>query len=176
MIIREVKPKDASILSEFYVNNHDHLAPWEPARDKEYHSIASWSVRLLQWEQQRNLGGLFSFVALSDEEDQIWGHCTLSGISGGVFQACFMGYGVDKNHEGKGVMTSLCHFVLKFAFGDLKLNRVMANYMPSNKRSAHLLKKLGFETEGYAKKYLMINGQWEDHVLTALLNEDYNRL
>ncbi|KTA85439.1 hypothetical protein [Aeromonas salmonicida] len=36
--------------------------------------------------------------------------------------------------------------------------------------SAALLEHLGFEREGYARDYLMINGRWEDHILTALLN------
>ncbi|TND51068.1 30S ribosomal protein S5 alanine N-acetyltransferase, partial [Aeromonas dhakensis] len=33
-----------------------------------------------------------------------------------------------------------------------------------------LLERLGFEREGYAKEYLMINGRWEDHILTSRLN------
>jgi ribosomal-protein-alanine N-acetyltransferase len=48
----------------------------------------------------------------------------------------------------------------------------MANYMPRNERSAKLLASLGFEREGYAKRYLQIAGQWEDHVLTALVDPD----
>ncbi|MEK9494884.1 30S ribosomal protein S5 alanine N-acetyltransferase, partial [Photorhabdus sp. P32] len=28
--------------------------------------------------------------------------------------------------------------------------------------------------EGYAKKYLMINGVWQDHVLTALTDEKWS--
>ena len=36
-----------------------------------------------------------------------------------------------------------------------------------NERSGRLLERLGFEKEGYAKRYLKIDGLWEDHVLTA---------
>jgi ribosomal-protein-alanine N-acetyltransferase len=43
----------------------------------------------------------------------------------------------------------------------------MANYMPRNDRSGRLLERLGFEKEGIAKRYLKIDGLWEDHVLTA---------
>jgi ribosomal-protein-alanine N-acetyltransferase len=42
--------------------------------------------------------------------------------------------------------------------------------MPANTRSARLLEKLGFEKEGFARRYLYINGRWEDHVLTSLIN------
>jgi ribosomal-protein-alanine N-acetyltransferase len=42
--------------------------------------------------------------------------------------------------------------------------------MLSNERSGKLLNKLGFSEGGLAKNYLKINGRWEDHVLTSLLN------
>jgi ribosomal-protein-alanine N-acetyltransferase len=48
----------------------------------------------------------------------------------------------------------------------------MANHLPHNKRSEALLKKLGFEREGYAKDYLQIDGQWQDHVLNSRLAPD----
>jgi ribosomal-protein-alanine N-acetyltransferase len=46
----------------------------------------------------------------------------------------------------------------------------MANYMPHNRRSGNVLKRLGFVVEGYARDYLMINGKWEDHIFTSLIN------
>ncbi|RQM45250.1 GNAT family N-acetyltransferase, partial [Aeromonas caviae] len=55
-------------------------------------------------------------------------------------------------------------------FRERGLHRIMASYMPANLRSGALLERLGFEQAGYARDYLMINGRWEDHVLTALIN------
>lgn len=49
-------------------------------------------------------------------------------------------------------------------------HRIMANVMPGNRRSARVLKSLGFRIEGRAKAYLLIAGRWEDHVLTSLVN------
>jgi len=48
----------------------------------------------------------------------------------------------------------------------------MANYILSNRRSEELLIRLGCTKEGLAKKHLLINGQWEDHVLTSLLKTE----
>ena len=59
---------------------------------------------------------------------------------------------------------------IDYMFCEQNIHRIMANYMPSNTRSAKLLKKLGFTIEGLAKDYLLINGKWEDHVLTSLTN------
>lgn len=69
-------------------------------------------------------------------------------------------------------MTEVCLVAIDYAFKGLGLNRVMANYMPSNKRSGSLLKKLGFTEEGFSKKYLKINGAWEDHILISKLNPE----
>jgi L-amino acid N-acyltransferase YncA len=51
------------------------------------------------------------------------------------------------------------------------LHLVMAHYRPENKRSHHLLQRLGFEQEGRALSYLDIDGCWKDHLLTSLINE-----
>jgi ribosomal-protein-alanine N-acetyltransferase len=50
----------------------------------------------------------------------------------------------------------------------------MANHMSDNARSGKLLESLGFQREGLAKDYLYKNGNWEDHVLTSLINYDHN--
>ena len=59
---------------------------------------------------------------------------------------------------------------IDFMFQEMALHRIMANYMPRNERSARVLQRLGFAIEGQAKDYLMINGRWEDHTLTSLIN------
>ena len=37
------------------------------------------------------------------------------------------------------------------------------------------LNKIGFKKEGKLRKYLKINGEWQDHVLYSLLEYDINR-
>jgi ribosomal-protein-alanine N-acetyltransferase len=41
-----------------------------------------------------------------------------------------------------------------------------------NDASKSLLGRTGFRQEGLARRYLMINGQWADHLLFALLREE----
>jgi Acetyltransferases, including N-acetylases of ribosomal proteins len=43
--------------------------------------------------------------------------------------------------------------------------------MPSNTASISVLGKLGFVCEGESKKYLKINGKWENHYHYVLINE-----
>ena len=62
-------------------------------------------------------------------------------------------------------MFEVAKLAMDYAFEKLNLRRLNAACLPDNHRSAKLLLKLGFEEEGFAKKYLQINGQWQDHRL-----------
>ena len=62
--------------------------------------------------------------------------------------------------------------VLDFAFARLRLHRVEAACLPANRASIRLLEKSGFTQEGYARRYLCINGIWQDHLLYAMLHDD----
>ena len=53
------------------------------------------------------------------------------------------------------------------------LHRLEAACLPSNMASRRLLGKCGFREEGYARKYLCINGVWQDHVLFGQLAEEW---
>ncbi|WP_445358682.1 GNAT family N-acetyltransferase [Microbulbifer sp. ANSA005] len=163
MEIRLLGVTDAPAISAFYLSNEEHLKRWEPIREPGFHSSGSWIRRI-------SSGGILKFAALESGCDQLLGVCSLTNIIRGPFQACNMGYAVDQSHEGRGLMRSLCRHVVDYAFDTLNLNRVMANYMPGNDRSAALLEALGFVVEGRAAKYLKINGCWEDHILTAKLS------
>ena len=65
-----------------------------------------------------------------------------------------------------------CAAMLPFAFGTLGLHRLEAACLPHNDASARVLEKAGFKREGMARRYLKINGLWQDHDLFALLHDD----
>ena len=98
------------------------------------------------------------------------GYCNFTQIFRGSFQACYLGYKIDQELEGRGFMKEALECLIAYMFREQHLHRIMANFIPGNTRSEKLLNTLGFEKEGYAKKYLLINGEWQDHILTSLTN------
>ena len=163
------------IMANYFTVNEKHLKKWTPSVPKGHHSVESWQRRLGERELEFESGLSAYFIGTDDAESHVIGNCSLSNMVRGVFQACHMGYSIAEQYQGQGYMKKIVSHAIGYAFNDMKLHRIMANHMPDNERSAALLKSLGFEKEGYAKEYLLINGQWEDHILNALLNKNNRR-
>lgn len=167
---RLVCEHDTEALLEYFSVNRQHFKKWEPAKPDSFYSAKSWNEYFRKIISDQESGYLAVFVVVDERHKIIVAHCTLSQIFHGAFKACYMGVGVTASHQGAGVAYNLCGTAIAHAFQTLRLHRVMANYMPHNNRSAKLLKRLGFQREGFAKNYLKINGRWEDHVLNSLVN------
>jgi len=176
LTLRVPGPDDARALAEFAGANREHFRPWDPARREDYFTAEHWRGQLAETVRQAAAGTTYQFVMNPAEgpPGTILGQCTVSGIARGPFQAAYLGYGLDREAVGKGLMAEALRAVIGFCFGELGLHRLMANHMPENVRSARLLRSLGFVPEGYARDYLLLDGRWRDHVLTALVNPDWD--
>jgi ribosomal-protein-alanine N-acetyltransferase len=62
--------------------------------------------------------------------------------------------------------------VCRKAFGGLKFERMEAACLPENTASIRVLEKVGFQREGFARRYLSIAGTRRDHLLFGLLKTD----
>ena len=173
LVIRVALASDAEKLRHYYAHNQAHLAPWEPIRSAGYYTLRWWQLRIEQIHVEFDDASAVNFVAMTPDKSEIVAVANFSNIIQGVFKSCYLGYSISKAYEGQGLMVEFLQTCLEFMFENMGLNRVMANYIPMNERSGALLQRLGFEREGYARKYLKIAGVWQDHVLTALLQEDW---
>ncbi|HSR23878.1 MAG TPA: GNAT family N-acetyltransferase [Candidatus Eisenbacteria bacterium] len=167
---------EAAALAGFYAANRAHLQPWSPTFHQGMFSADFWVAeadrRLADFRAGHEVRG---FLYLRAEPSRVVGNLSLSQIVRGVFHACTLGYALAADEQGHGYMLEAVRGAVAYAFGALCLHRVMADYMPRNRRSAAVLGKAGFVVEGYARHYLLINGCWEDHVLTAITNPDWGR-
>lgn len=156
----------------FFEENREHLEKWSPAPSEGYYNASFWQERLGQaraeFEQDKSMK-LVLFERHAPAGPVI-GVCNFSNFVRGPFQACYLGYSLDHRFEGRGLMSEALKAAAQYAFETLRLHRIMANYIPVNERSGKLLRRLGFVVEGYAHDYLLINGRWQDHILTSLTN------
>jgi ribosomal-protein-alanine N-acetyltransferase len=165
-----LEPERAAEMARFYVENDAHFAPWDPPRPPGFFSAAYWEARLARAQCELDEDKALRFVLLDKVRDEVVGTANFTAFIRGPFQACLLGYGLDHRRQGEGLMTEGLGAAIDYVFGPLRMHRIMANYVPTNERSAGVLRRLGFVHEGYARDYLFIAGQWRDHILTALVN------
>jgi ribosomal-protein-alanine N-acetyltransferase len=170
LVLALPEPADAHRLVEYFVRNADHLAPFEPPRPPDFLTETYWRTRLAQnlREADEGVAVRLAIRARSDAAGPVIGVCNLSQIFRGPLQRCVLGFSLDRDRVGQGLMHEALARAVAYAFEELGLHRIEANHLPDNARSARLLGRLGFVTEGYAKEYLFIAGRWRDHVLTSL--------
>ncbi|EQC43706.1 acetyltransferase, GNAT family [Bacteriovorax sp. Seq25_V] len=161
---------------EFYKENENFLAPWDPKKPDGFYTQEFWREKNLQaireFENQKSLR-LNIFLKSSNE---LIGMANFTGFERGPFQCCRLGYKLGQKFEGQGLMTEALEESIRYIFDELNFHRIEANYIPSNERSGNVLKRLGFTEHGVAENYLLIAGKWQDHVLTSKTNASWKDL
>jgi len=156
--------------------NAEHLRPWNPAppAGEDPTSITEVSKTVLRQRKEWKRGSSFVFMlAPRDAPARLVGKVALNGVMRGAMYGAYLGYWMDGEQQGKGLVTEAIAGVLEFAFGPAGLHRIQAAIMPRNAKSLRVIEKLGFRREGYAVRYLQIAGAWEDHILFAKTREEH---
>jgi [ribosomal protein S5]-alanine N-acetyltransferase len=173
LIIRLPVVADVPEVIRYYGDNRVHLQPFSPTFAPDFLDEAVWLEQVRVRAREFALGESFrAFLSARQEPETIVGNLNLTQVHRGAFQSCVLGYNLAREAQGKGYMTEAVTGAVAFAFGTWGLHRVAADYMPRNVRSAAVLRRCGFQVQGHAPAFLLINGRWEDHVLTAITNSD----
>ena len=97
LVLRVPRVRDADAMASYARANRDHFAPWDPVRDEAYFTPEYWR-EILAGEalDLMTAPSLRFMLELKTEPDGSFvGHCTVSGITRGPFQAASIGYGLD---------------------------------------------------------------------------------
>lgn len=169
MQLRPLRPDDAQAMLDLRIRNREHFLTGEPLRDDSWFTLAAQQRALETLEQERAAGTREVFGVVVD--GTIVGYAALSQIFRGAFQSCYLGYAIDRDHNGRGLATEAVRATVEHAW-EIGLHRVQANVIPRNTGSRRVLEKNGFRQEGTALRYLHIGGRWEDHDMFAKTVEE----
>ena len=152
--------------------SREFLAPWEPTWAADELSRGAFRRRIRRYQREIRGDLAYPFFIFRNTDDVLMGGCTLSNVRRGVTQSAAVGYWIGERYARQGHMYAALTAMLPFVFQVLTLHRLEAACIPENEASRALLLKVGFREEGRARRYLQINGEWRDHVLFALLEDD----
>ncbi|EMA2413121.1 ribosomal protein S5-alanine N-acetyltransferase [Vibrio vulnificus] len=173
LVLRTVTVSDAEMVAQYFQRNQTFLKPWEPTREASFFTEAGWAQKLIKLHELHRMKLGFYCILIEEQTNEMVGTISFSNLSKFPFYACNVGYSLAEEAQGKGYMRRGLKMACDYMFEQLNLHRIQAAYMPHNHRSAGVLEHLGFCKEGYAHSYLLIDGQWQDHVLTSLINPNW---
>jgi len=145
VIVRSTAAQDAPRFLAYFDRNRKHLEPWEPEHDDEFYTGDYWRVRMQVHAEDRERGTMQRMcIFVKPDEDELAGVITLMSVMAHapVWNAR-VGYSIDAKHERRGLMSEALGLVIKHAWEDLNLKRLLAGYVPHNARSAHVLERAG---------------------------------
>jgi ribosomal-protein-serine acetyltransferase len=164
--IRLLVPEDAPVVFETVDRNRERLRPW------------------LGWvDSTLGPGDTLAFIDLTIATQ---GREFAYGIYvGDVFvgaiglhtdqehRSAMIGYWIDEEHEGRGLVTKASRALTEVAFRDLAMHRVWLTADPMNTRSRAVAERLGFRLEGIRREDTYTDGRFRDTALYAALEDEW---
>ena len=91
--------------------------------------------------------GLGTWAIIHKESGKLIGLCSLLPWTVDGIEEIEMAYILADDHRGQGLGTELSRGVVQYAFGKLKLSRVISLIEPENRVSRHVVEKAGMSFE-----------------------------
>ena len=164
--IRLLVPEDALVVFETVDRNRERLRPW-----------LGWVDRTLGPTDTR------AFIDLTIEthgREFAYGIYVDSSFVGAIglhtdpeHRSAMIGYWIDDEHEGRGLVTKASRALVDVAFRDLAMHRVWLTADPMNIRSCAVAERLGLRLEGIRREDTYTDGRFHDTALYAILEDEW---
>lgn len=172
-LIRLPEISESAEMLDFVLKNKDIFAELEPVPSADYFTKGYWQkkIKKINMDFANDKSCCMNIYLVNT--GQLIGMANYSNFIRGAFQTCFLGYKIAGDAQGKGYMTEALMGSIPYIFENLNMHRISAAHILGNIKSARVLEKCGFKQEGVAEDYLFINGKWQAHMQTSLINKNW---
>lgn len=172
--LRPIRRSDAKAWRDARRRNALWLGPWDatapPGSDARPVTFRGLTKRLARAARQ---GTTYPFVV---EVDGVFaGQVSVNNIVRGSAQFASVGYWIDQDFAGRGVIPRAVAMAIDHCFFVGGLHRIEICIRPENTNSLRVVEKLGIREIGYAPLFLHIDGEWRDHRIFAVTREEAPR-
>ncbi len=163
---------EANKLYQLIDKNRNYMGEWLIWVDKTK-SVEDVEKMIQSWIESREKGERIHFG--------IWYQEKLIGVVyfGSInkdYRKGSIGYWLDSDYQGKGIMTKSCERLIEYGFNDLNLHRIEISCAARNIRSKAIPERLGFTKEGtFRESELIRGGKLVDNDCYALLEQDWKK-
>jgi ribosomal-protein-alanine N-acetyltransferase len=172
LLLKALHKDFAPDVLSFYEDNKELFEPWEPIRSHNFYTLAYQKAFLTAEHNQISDGKLIRYwVFLKEQPDELIGTVCFQNILRDPYYSCSLGYKFSKNYLHQGYATESIQKCIQIIFDEHHIHRIDAYIMPDNTASLKLIDRLSFRYEGTCRSFAKVNGNWNDHMHYALINE-----
>jgi ribosomal-protein-serine acetyltransferase len=166
--LRRLEESDADELYRLIDANRAYLARWLPWAGAQTREATLEFIRMIRKQEASNDG----FQAALVSKDSIIGMVGFHGVNW-PHGSTTIGYWLDEDHQGRGLMTRTVRDLVDHAFDVWDLHRVEIQAAVDNHRSRAIPERLGFREEGVRREAERIGDRYNDLVLYAILAPEW---
>jgi len=122
----------------------------------------------------RSEGDVIALAIVLEAPNEVVGDVILQLVSEQHEQG-EIGFIVHPDHQGRGFATEAARAVLRLAFEDVELHRVVGRVEPRNVGSARVLEKLGMRREAHLVENEYVKGEWQSELIYAMLAREWRQ-
>jgi len=170
VILRAVEEEDLEMLRKL-------------TNDSEYEKmIVGWSFPIskkeqLDWFENCKNGLNRLRYTIVTEADGAVGMIGLRDIDWKNGVASGLGMRIARKEiRTRGLATDAWMTLMRYAFEELRLNRINGSALSYNKASLRVCEKVGFKVEGTQRQAVFKNGKYHDLIIMGCLKSDYEEL
>ena len=172
-LTRRFREGDGSAFFELVQNNHSYIEDHFPKLTKavvdENSSEVFIRTKIARWLLQDE----YTFGVWDNESTALIGYFHFLKIDWSIPKA-EIGYFIDQDHAGKGLMTEVVARMIQYGFHQIKFNKLVLKTLQDNYGSQRLARKVGFRREGDLRHEFQKNtGGLFDVMAFGLTKEEY---
>ena len=168
--LRILDKQYASMILAFCNRNKEIFEHYEIDKPLNFYTLA-FQEKLVEAEYNGFLHGTYVRFYMFDNNisNKIIGTISFSDMKRNAFFSCQIGYKIDSNYVNQGYGFKMLSNSIRIMESECHMHRIGAYILPGNMPSIKLVEKVGFELEGIAKSYVLMNNKWTDHLSYAYI-------
>ncbi|HAH25637.1 MAG TPA: GNAT family N-acetyltransferase [Prolixibacteraceae bacterium] len=169
LLLRMIQIGDAEDIFRYRSNAEvNKYQGWIPKILSDVHDFITYKVST----EMNQPGTWVQWVIIETDTQKLIGDIGIHFLPMDLFQV-ELGCTLDILHQGKGYATEALTKTINYLFGELSKHRITASIDPRNQASIALFERLGFRQEAHFRQSILIDGEWVDDLVYAMLESDW---
>lgn len=168
--LRPLRWRDRAAFEGLRARNADWLRPWDAIDPEGGRGMPHFRAVRRGNEAQARMGTHLPLVITV--HGRLVGQITAGPIQYGAVRSATLGYWIDREAAGRGVVPRAAALLIDHLFVELGLHRIEVTVRPENAASLRVVQKLHLRPEGMRRAAIHVDGAWRDHLVFALTAEE----